>query len=123
MNLSLLILLPLLTALVILFCKGLTQVRAVALAGAAAQLLLSLFLLLSYYKERNTGNTDKMVFDTDSTWFASLSIHYHVGVDGISIAMILLTSLVVLSGILVSWGMEKQSKEFFFLLTLPFAHS
>ncbi len=118
MNLSLLILLPLLTALVILFCKGLTQVRAVALAGAAAQLLLSLFLLLSYYKERNTGNTDKMVFDTDSTWFASLSIHYHVGVDGISIAMILLTSLVVLSGILVSWGMEKQSKEFFFLLTL-----
>jgi NADH-quinone oxidoreductase subunit M len=34
-------------------------------------------------------------------------------VDGISIAMILLTSFVVLAGVLVSWKMEKMNKEFF----------
>jgi NADH-quinone oxidoreductase subunit M len=39
-------------------------------------------------------------------------------VDGISIAMILLTASVVVAGILVSWTMEKLSKEFFFLLVL-----
>src|SRR6185369_11790057 len=38
------------------------------------------------------------------------------GVDGISIAMILLTAFVVLSGVLVSWSEERMSKEFFFLL-------
>src|SRR6185295_2785281 len=41
-----------------------------------------------------------------------------VGVDGISVAMILLTAFVVVSGILVSWKMEMMSKEFFFLLIL-----
>jgi NADH-quinone oxidoreductase subunit M len=45
-----------------------------------------------------------------------LNINYHVGVDGISIAMILLTAFVVIAGVLVSWKMEKLSKEFFFLL-------
>jgi NADH-quinone oxidoreductase subunit M len=45
-----------------------------------------------------------------------LNIEYFVGVDGISVAMILLTSFVVMAGILVSWKMEKLSKEFFFLL-------
>jgi NADH-quinone oxidoreductase subunit M len=41
-----------------------------------------------------------------------------VGVDGISIAMILLTALVVIAGVLISWTTEKLSKEFFFLLML-----
>jgi NADH-quinone oxidoreductase subunit M len=45
-----------------------------------------------------------------------LHINYHVGVDGISIAMILLTAFVVIAGVLVSWKMEKMNKEFFFLL-------
>ena len=45
-----------------------------------------------------------------------LNINYHVGVDGISIAMILLTAFVVIAGVLVSWKMERLSKEFFFLL-------
>jgi NADH-quinone oxidoreductase subunit M len=118
MNLSLLILLPLLTAVIILFCKGLKQVRIVALSGAAVQLVLSLFLLFAYSRERTAGDISKMLFEYDATWFSNLSIHYHIGVDGISIAMILLTAMVVLSGILVSWTMEKLSKEFFFLLTL-----
>jgi NADH-quinone oxidoreductase subunit M len=45
-----------------------------------------------------------------------LNINFHIGIDGISIAMILLTAFVVLAGILVSWTMESLSKEFFFLL-------
>jgi NADH-quinone oxidoreductase subunit M len=42
----------------------------------------------------------------------------HFGVDGISVAMILLTSLVVAAGVLVSWKIEKMTKEFYFLLIL-----
>ena len=43
MNLSLLILLPLLTAVTILFCNGLKQVRSVALAGSVLQVALGIF--------------------------------------------------------------------------------
>src|SRR5439155_14212009 len=57
-----------------------------------------------------------MLFENNYPWYAPLHINYHVGVDGISVAMILLTSFVVLAGILVSWNVEKLSKEFFFLL-------
>ena len=118
MNLSLLILLPLFTAVAILFCNGLKQVRVVALAGSVLQLLMAILLLTDYWKERAAGNQSPMLFESDYTWFSSLGVHYHIGVDGISIAMILLTASVVVAGILVSWAMDKLSKEFFFLLLL-----
>ncbi|NCI51432.1 NADH-quinone oxidoreductase subunit M [Sediminibacterium roseum] len=118
MNLSLLVLLPLATALAILFCKGLKQVRAVALTGSVAQLGICAWLLFLYMAERNNGNSALMLFETSYTWFRPLQVNYHTGVDGISLAMILLTASVVVAGILVSWTMEKLSKEFFFLLVL-----
>src|SRR5258708_17292946 len=59
-----------------------------------------------------------MLFGEDHIWDAPLHIHYHTGVDGISVAMILLTSFIVLAGVLVSWDTEKLSRGFFFLLYL-----
>ncbi len=116
MNLSLLILIPTLTAIAILFCKGLKQVRVVALTGAVVQMLAAGILLFAYWTERASGNTTQMIFQSGYIWFAPLHIEYFVGVDGISVAMILLTAFVVLAGVLVSWRMETLSKEFFFLL-------
>ena len=118
MFLSSLIILPLLTALVVLFCKGLKQVRTVSLIGAVVQLILAFGFLFQYRTERASGNTSPMLFETDYTWFSPLNIHYHIGADGISIAMILLTAFVVVAGVLVSWTMETLNKEFFFLLLL-----
>lgn len=125
MNLSLLILVPLLTALALLPVKGLKQVRTVALTGASAQLVLCFVLFYLFQQERAGGNTEAFLFQNNYTWFEQLHINYHVGVDGISMAMILLTALVVIAGVLVSWKMparlsqsggEKMNKEFFFLL-------
>ncbi len=116
MNLTLLIILPFLTALSILFCKGLKQVRTVALTGTVAQLLLSFVLLYQFLQERASGNTATTVFNYKTTLFSSFNIEYNVGVDGIAISMILLTAFIVVAGVLVSWTMEKLSKEFFFLL-------
>jgi len=109
---------PLLTGIALLPLKGLKQVRAVSLLGASVQLILSFALLFFYWKERASGNTAVMLFENSYTWYAPLNINYHVGVDGISVAMILLTSFVVLAGVLVSWNVEKMGKEFFFLLLL-----
>jgi NADH-quinone oxidoreductase subunit M len=116
MFLSSLIILPLLTSIAILFCRGLKQVRTTSLIGASAQLLLAFDLLINYWKERSTGNTFPMLFEFTYKWFTPLNINFHVGVDGISVAMILLTAFVVIAGVLVSWTTETLSKEFFFLL-------
>ncbi len=118
MNLTLLILIPLLTAVMILLVKGLQQIRVVGLIGAVAQLGLAGWLLNSFLNERAAGNNATYLFESNHTWFKALNINYHIGVDGIALAMILLTSLIVVAGILVSWTMDKLSKEYFFLLIL-----
>lgn len=118
MPLSLLIIVPLFTALSILLCSGLRQVRNVSLLGSVVQLGVGLFFLFEYWQQRSAGNTSQMLFEYNLNWFEALNINYHIGVDGISIAMILLTASVVLAGVLVSWTNETLSKEFFFLLIL-----
>lgn len=117
MNLSLLIVIPLLTAIGTLFCKGLKQVRTLSLAGAFLQIGLAFYLLFQYLQQHVVGSSE-MMFQSSYIWFKPLGINYQVGVDGISIAMILLTSFIVIAGILVSWTTDKLPKEFFFLLML-----
>lgn len=117
MNLSLLIIVPFLTALAVLFSGGLKQVRLVALIGSLLQLLVVFGMMFNFWQTR-ANNKSTFLFEQDFVWFAPLNIHYHVGVDGISVSMILLTALVVVAGILVSWTQEKLNKEFFFLLVL-----
>ncbi len=116
MFLSLLLIIPLLTAFAILLCRGMNQVRNIALTGSVAQLGFAVYLLAAYWKEKAAGDSSLMLFEYNYTWFRPLNINYHIGVDGISIAMILLTAFVVLAGVLVSWTTDKLSKEFFFLL-------
>lgn len=118
MNLSLLLLLPLLTALSLLFTSNARQTRMLSLAGSGLQLLLCIYLLVQYLHVRHGGDTSPMLFEYNHAWFSSLHINYHVGVDGISIAMIMMTAIVVVAGVLVSWTVEEMNKEFFFLLVL-----
>src|SRR5690606_30282720 len=51
-------------------------------------------------------------------WFEPLGIQYFVGVDGISVAMVVLTSIIIFTGVLASWYVDTRSKEFFALLLL-----
>src|SRR5690242_2813734 len=118
MNLSLLILLPLVTAIAIIPIKSARLIRIISLISSSVQLVLTFTLLYFYWNERSSGDTSTMLFEDTYAWYAPLHINYHVGVDGISIAMILLTSFVVAAGVLVSWQQENMSKEFFFLLIL-----
>ena len=118
MNLTLLILLPLLTAVVILFMRSGVQVKWSALIGASAQFILALILFFAFRKERALGNEAQMLFELQYKWFSSWNISFHLGVDGISVAMILLTAFVVIAGVLVSWNVEKMTKEFYLLLIL-----
>ena len=116
MNLYLLLLIPLLSALAVLLVPGKKTARWSALLGAFAQLALVLYLLGEYFSARNAGEKSNFLFERNQSWFSSLHIGLHVGVDGISLAMLVLTALVVVAGVLVSWRMDNREKEFFFLL-------
>ncbi len=118
MNLTLLLILPLLTAIAILLVRNAAQVKWVALAGATVQLVLSLVLLFAFNKERAGGNISQMLFELQYQWFPAWNISFHIGIDGISVAMILLTAFVVVAGVLVSWNITNKTKEYYFLLIL-----
>jgi NADH-quinone oxidoreductase subunit M len=54
-----------------------------------------------------------MLFTKDLVWFEPFNIHYSIGADGISVTMIVLTSIVVMAGVFISWKIEELPKEFF----------
>lgn len=118
MNLIYLLAIPLVTALLVLLARNATQVKGLALVGSLAQLAMSFVLLFSYRQERAIGNTATVVFEQNHVLFRSWNINLHFGVDGISVAMILLTAFVVVAGVLVSWNVQKMTREFYFLLLL-----
>ena len=118
MNLLYLFIVPLLAVVLIALARTSQQVKGVALGSSVAQLGLILLLSIRYSAERAGGNGAPLLFEMNQQLIKSWNIHFHLGVDGISIAMLLLTSLVVLAGVLMSWNVEKMTKEFFLLLLL-----
>jgi NADH-quinone oxidoreductase subunit M len=113
--LSLFILVPLITILALVFTKGLKQARIVSMIGSLVQLGMAINLVFAYFKEKAV-NSDIMVFTKDVVWFKDFNIHYFIGVDGISVALLLLTAIVVLAGVFISWKMKDLPKEFFISL-------
>ncbi len=114
--LSLFVTVPVLTVIALMFAKGKKQYRLVAVVGFAIQTLMSFNLVYQYLHVRAAGNHEIMVFTKDLLWFAPMNIHYSIGVDGISVLMILLTSVIVLAGIFISWEVDDLPKEFFISL-------
>jgi NADH-quinone oxidoreductase subunit M len=82
------------------------------------QLIMAIVLILLYLAERRAGNTAEILFAQDNVWYQSLNIHFYIGVDGVSVAMIGLTALVVFAGIFASWDVVDLPREFFTSLIL-----
>jgi NADH-quinone oxidoreductase subunit M len=118
MNLLLIIILPLVTVLAVLLARNKEQVRWISLAGALAQLVLAIMLYAVFRNERENGNQTQLLFEENYPLFSAWNIRFHIGVDGISVAMIMLTAFVVLAGVLVSWNIEKMTREYYFMLVL-----
>lgn len=113
--LSLFIIVPILTVIALVFSKGLERSRIVAMIGSIIQLGMAINLVFAYLKERAV-NDDIMLFTKDVVWFKNFNIHYNIGVDGISVALLALTAIVVLAGVFISWKMKELPKEFFISL-------
>ena len=98
--------------------KGVNAVKGVMVAGSSALLASSIVLVVMYLNARSAGATEEMLFTTNHTWFAPLHINYSVGVDGISVAMLLLSSVIVFTGTFASWRLKPLTKEYFLWFTL-----
>ena len=58
-------------------------------------------------------------FEVDRPWIASPAIRYHVGVDGLSVWLIVLTGFLAPLGVLASWNtIQQRTKEFYFFFLL-----
>ena len=116
--LSLFVLIPVVMLLGLWLSRNLNQVRGVMVAGSSCLLLLSIWLTLAFIQARNAGNTDVMLFTYSTPWFRPLNISYSVGVDGISVVMLLLSSIIVFTGTFASWQLKPLTKEYFLWFTL-----
>lgn len=111
------VVIPLVMLLGLFLCRDIKQIRAVAVTGSVALTALSVWLLIDFLGLR-AANPDVPMFYTGSwSWFAPLNIHLAVGVDGISIAMLILTGVIMITGSFASWEIP-QPKEFFLWLVL-----
>jgi NADH-quinone oxidoreductase subunit M len=114
-GLSLLTFLPLAGALVMLvFMRGRPNAyKTTALVTTLATFGLSLYLATQF----QTGTADYQ-FVENSSWIASLGVSYHMGVDGISLLMMLLTTVLSVVAILGSWNSIKDRGLAFFISLL-----
>ena len=87
------------------------EVRVAALAAGLLALLLSLWAYFSY--DIAVGGYQ---FVEKYTWLPALGISYHVGLDGMNAPLILLTGIVMFTGVLISWGIDDRPREFFAFL-------
>lgn len=111
------VVIPLVMLGLLALCRDIKQIRAVAVVGSLGLIALSVYLLVDYLGLRAAGNEAPMLYTGSWMWFEPLNIHLAVGVDGISIAMLLLSSIIVFAGSFASWEI-KQPKEFFLWLIL-----
>ena len=116
--LTLFVIIPVLMLLGLWASRNIRQVRGVMVTGATSLLALSVWLTLYFIGERAAGNTSEMLLQSSVSWFPSLNICYAVGVDGISVVMLLLSSIIVFTGTFASWKLQPLTKEFFLWFTL-----
>ena len=108
--LSLIVFTPLLGVLLLLFVPGSAHraIRWIALAAALASFAFSL-TLLGYDLAGS-----EFQFREDLPWIEAFGMRYTVGVDGLSVVMVLLTTLISVISILYSWEpIQKRVKEYY----------
>lgn len=91
--------------------ERMTEIRVTALAAAFFAMFLSAWVYFSY-----DAGAAGYQFVEKYDWLPVLGISYHVGVDGISAPLVLLTGVVMFTGVLISWGIDDRPRDFFTFL-------
>lgn len=119
--LSWLIFIPFFTALAVVLTPNPKHIRWVALVGTGVHLALTAVAAVQYWRLLShpvSGPSTMLNLQMVEKvpWFSVIGIDYFLGVDGISMAMVVLTSIIIFAGVLASWDVENRTREFFALL-------
>src|SRR3990172_1668877 len=112
--LSVLTFAPLVGALVVALCPAVLDrtIKLVALAASGFSLLLAICIWTQFRPAAG------LQFVEELSWIPSLHVTYHLGVDGLSIGMVLLTAIITPLAMLAHWKQDRQPKLFFILFLL-----
>ncbi|MBP6015844.1 MAG: NADH-quinone oxidoreductase subunit M [Candidatus Promineofilum sp.] len=127
--LSIIALSPILFAILILLLpkdRG-ENARMLGLAAMVLGLVLSIYVYVSTYQNlppADTSWSESLQFVEEHPWVPSIGLNYIVGVDGLSATLVLLTAIVGLGGVLISWSIDDRPREFyaFFMLLVAGVH-
>lgn len=106
---------PLVGAILLLFFpRRDREIRGFALLVSVVDFVVSLHLPWHFVRGQAGFQ-----FDINVPWISSPNIHYHLGVDGISMWLVLLTTFLTPLCVLISWkSVNDRVKEFFILLLI-----
>ena len=82
-------------------------IKQTALAFAVTDFVLSVFLWTNF-----DLTTHEMQFEYSVTWITSWGVNYHVGLDGISLLLYVMTTFLTMISIIASWGVTKYIREY-----------
>src|SRR5438552_3112088 len=102
---------PLAGFLVLLFIPSARQdlIRILANVASLVTFAISLFLVTGFQKGRPGYQ-----FEEYADWIPSIGAHYHIGIDGISLLLIMLTTLMSFLAVLCSWSaIQDRVKEYY----------
>ncbi len=125
--LSLLIFTPLLAAVVVLLIPAAKAplYKWVSLVALCIELVLALVLVAGFDAGQQGIGMSGLQFVENTGWIglqigssAAISIRYFLGVDGLSITMVLLSAIVLLVGVVSSWNIKENAKGYFALYLL-----
>ena len=88
-------------------------IKGVALIISFITLLISI-AIYQFFDPHASG----MQFEVDLPWVLSLGIHYHMGIDGISLLLIVLTTVLTVLCVLASWNSITQGVKGFYISLL-----
>ncbi len=113
------VIIPMLMLLGLAFCRqDLKRIRAVMVTLSTVLLGLSAYLCVEFLNLRAAGNHEEMLFTGSWMWYAPLNIRLSVGVDGISVLMLMLSSVIVFAGTFASWKINPLPRNFFLWFAL-----
>ena len=93
--LYLFVIVPLLMMACVAVSKDATTIKRIMAVGSGIQLVLSFVLLAWFVDLRSSGVEDAMLFRSDLVWYPDLDIQMSLGVDGISVLMIVLSAIIL----------------------------
>ena len=98
--------------------SNMKAIRAVMVTCSTVLLGMAIWLVVDFLAQRAAGATDPMLFTGSWMWYEPLNIHLAVGVDGISVLMLLLSAIIVFAGTFASWKIDPLPKNFFLWFAL-----